>query len=318
MPNKSSKSKSSKSSKSSKTSNSSDTPYILTNTPLVLSLIAVVIFGISSIVWWNNIYTRPQNVFEDMLKNNLATKSITKSTETADGTSTIQKTEQTSFVPNLASRTYLTISQPGQNGDTKVVTESIGTLETDYSKYLKIDTAEKGEDNKKLDYSSVLNIWGRSSLQTGQPQNFQQSILGLVPFANIRPADRPKIIKMLINDQAYKVDYSKVEPKELDGYSALVFPVSINTAKYLTALKELGKIGGFADLSSLDPAQYESSPPIEVKMIVDKRSRKLLEMQFVGVGQKEVYASQGLAAPIEVPAKPIPLEELQQKIQSIK
>jgi hypothetical protein len=295
-----------------------DKPYILTNTPLVLSIIAVTILVIVGIVWWNSIYTRPRNVFEDMLKNNLATKSITKSNSTTENGSSMNKTEQTSFVPNIASRSLLDITQPGEAGDTKVITESIGTLDTDYSQYLKIDTAQKGETGKKLDYGNILNIWGRSSLQTGQPQNFQQSILGLVPFANLKPADRQKAIDLLINDQAYKVDYSKVEPKKLDGYSALVFPVSINTSKYLVALKDIAKAGGFADLSALDPAQYKDSPPVEVKMTIDKRSRQLLEIEFVGVGQKETYSSYGLASPIKLPNKVIAIEELQQKIQEVK
>lgn len=295
-----------------------DKTYLQTHTALVVSLLALVILIIAGVIWWNNIYVRPRNVFEDMLKNNLATKSITKKSETLDGTSEVQKAEQTSFVPNISSRTLLEITQPTEAGETKVVTESIGTLQADFSQYTKIDTAETGNDGKKLDYSKVLNIWGRSSLEAGQPQNFQQSILGLVPFADLRPNDRQKIIAMLINDQAYKVDYSKVEPKKLDGYSALVFPVSINTAKYLKALKELSKVGGFADLSSLDPAQYEDNAPIEIKMVVDKRSRKLLEVEFIGAGQKETYSSYGLSAPIVTPENPIKLEELQKKIQEVR
>lgn len=302
-----------------KSSISSDNvPYILTNTPLVLTVVAIVIMTIVSIAWWNSIYLRPRNVFEDMLKNNLATKSITKMTNNSDGNSTLEKTDQLSFVPQVASQSVLDITQPGPAGETNVVTESIGTLQADYSKYLKIDTSEKGANGKQLDYTSVLNIWGKSSAQSGQPQNLQQSVLGLVPFANIRPEERQKIITMLINDQAYKVDYSKVEPKELDGYSALVFPVSIDSAKYLATLIELSKIGGYADLKGLDPAQYKDNPPIEVKMIVDKRSRKLLEVDFAGTDQKETYASYGLSMPIQVPENTIPIQELQQKIQDVK
>ncbi len=297
--------------------NNENLPLILTNTPAVLIVVSLIIFTVVGIAWWNNIYLRPRNVFEDMLKNNLATKSVTKQTETTNGASIMNETKQVSFVPEMASRSVLKITQPGTDGETEVITESIGTLKTDYSQYLQIDTAEKGEDNKALDYSNVLNTWGRSNPATS-PQNFQQSILGLVPFANIRSDQRLAIVKKLINEQAYVVDYAGVQPKEIDGYSALVFPVSIDSAKYLSVLIELAKMAGYADLSGLDPSQYQDTPPIEVDMIVDKRSRKLLEVDFKGSDQKEVYSSYGLSMPIQPPENSIAIEELQQKIQEVR
>lgn len=301
-----------------KADKSSEVPYLLSNPLVVAVVVGLIMVFVISVVWWNNIYIRPRNVFEDMLKNNLATKSITKQTGNSDGVSSMNKTDQLSFVPQVASHSLLEISQPGAAGETKVTTESIGTLQADYSQYLSIDTPEKGENGKKLDYSKVTNIWGKSGAESGQPQNLQQSTLGLVPFANIRPDERLKIVKMLINDGAYKVDYSKVEPKRLDGYSALVFPVSIDSAKYLKTLIELSKMSGFSDLSGLDPAQYEGNPPIEVSMIIDKRSRKLLEVDFTGSEQKEKYSSYGLSMPILPPEKTIPIFELQQKIQEVR
>lgn len=295
-----------------------DKPYILTNTPAVISVLALLIFIVFGWLWWNKIYIRPRNVFEDMLKNNLATSSVTKTTKSVDGSSNILKNEQLSFVPNIASRALLTINQPGPEGDTKVVTESIGTLTADYSQYTKIDTPQKNAEGKKLDYSKVLNQWGKSNTESGPPQNLQQSILGLVPFARISPNERREIIKMLINDGAYVVDYSKVEPRKVGNKSALVFPVSINTEKYLKTLKVLAKKGGLSDLKSLDPAQYKDNPAIKVKLVIEKSTRHLLELDFEGSDQKETYSSYGLNTPINVPEKSISIEELQQKIQEIK
>ena len=288
-------------------------PFIITHKALSLSIIAVIIFGVAGAAWWKHVYNSPRRVFEGMIRTNLSTVSVTRTTVLDQQGGTVEKVEQLSFVPTVASRTAAIIKQQSAEGDTNVVSETIGTTTKDYSQYVSIKTSQKGSSGTPLNYDPVLNIWGESA----QPQSYQQAVLGLIPFANLKPADADAMFRKLEDKKVYTIDYSKVEPKKVGGKSALVFTVSVNTARYVEVIKEIAKTGGFSDFADLNPADYKDSAPIDVKLTVDKLSRHLLEADFVASAQKEAYSAYGLSTPINVPTKTVPLESLQQKIQEI-
>lgn len=300
-------------SKTSPTSESNQLPFIVTHKALSITIVAAIIFTVASIAWWKNVYNAPRRVFEGMLQTNLTTKGVTRSTLSEDTSSTIQKTEQLSFVPSMASRTVAVIKQGEGDDKTHVISETIGTSEADYSRYVKIETNQKGVEDKPLDYSSVLNVWGQSSA----PQAYSQTVLGLVPFAPLQSNDVNEVLKAFEDKKVYDVDYSKVEPKRLDGKSALVFTVRINTGAYVEVLKMIAQKSGFSDFAGLNPEDYKDNAPITVKLTIDKMSRQLLEADYVDSGQKETYSAYGLVTPIAVPEKTEPIETLQQKIQEI-
>ncbi len=291
----------------------STVPFIVSNKAASLSIVAAIIFVVSGVAWWKHVYNSPYRVFQGMLKTNLTTQSVTRTTITEDQGGPVEKAEQLSFVPQSASRTVVNIDQKGADGDTHVISETIGTPSRDYSRYIKIDTAQKNAQGKKLDYSPVIGRWG----ETAAAQAYQQSILGLVPFANLKPADLPSIVSLFEQKKVYDIDYSKVEPKRLNGKSALVFTVKINTSAYVEVMKTLTKTTGLSDFKDLNPEDYKDNAPIEVKLTVDKLSRQLLVAEYSQSNQKETYSAYGLSAPIDLPNMTMPLESLQQRIQEI-
>lgn len=307
--------------KNSSSSNAStpkdEMPLIVAHKALSIFIIAGIIFIVSGTMWWRQVYNNPHRVFESMLSNNLSTQGVTRSSNSVTDGSPVSKTEQVSFVPTAASRTLVTIEQKGTDGaNTKITSESIGTLSADFSRYVSIQTTQKNKAGKPLDYSKVENIWGKSDSAQAQPQNYSQSILSLVPFANLNAETRDKVLKLMNEKKVYDVDYSKVEPKRMDGKSALVYPVKVNTAGYVEVLKVIAKSLGLGDLPSLDPSAYKDQPPVELKIIVDKQSRHVLEVDY-GQDQKELYSAYGLSLPIVQPNKTIPISELQQKVQEV-
>ena len=289
-------------------------PFIVSHKALSLSVIAVIIFSVSGVAWWKHVYNSPRRVFEGMLRTNLSTASVTRTTVLDQQGGTVEKVEQLSFVPTVAGRTADVIKQQSAEGDTNVIRETIGTTTKDYIRYISIRTAQKGANGKPLNYDPVLNIWGESA----QAQSYQKTVLGLIPFANLKPADVDAMFRKLQDKKVYTVDYSKVEPKRIDGKSTLVFAVTINTAQYVEVIKDIAKTGGFNDFADLNPADYKDSAPIEVKLTVDKLSRHLLEADFVASAQKETYSAYGLSTPVSLPSKTIPLELLQQQVQEVK
>ncbi len=293
-------------------------PFIIVHKALSISLIALIIFIVSGVMWWRQVYNNPRRVFETMLSNNLSTQGVTRSSKSVSEGTPIDKTEQISFVPKIASRTLVIIDQKAPDGaSTSITSETIGTLSQDYSRYIKINTSQKNAEGKPLDYSKVINIWGKSDSLQGEPQNFSQATLGLIPFANLNESTKNKVLEVMNKTNAYEVDYSKVEPKVVGNKAALVFPVKVNTAGYVEALKIVAKATGLGDTPGLDPKSYKDQPPIEIKIIIDKHSRHILEVDY-GQDQKEQYSAYGLSLPIELPNKTIPINELQQKVQDIK
>lgn len=293
-------------------------PFVIVHKALSITLIAAVIFIVSGVTWWRQVYNNPRRVFETMLSNNLSTQGVTKNSKSVDQGTPLDRTDQISFVPTIASRSLVIVEQKGQDGSsTKITSESIGTLKEDYSRYTMIKTDQKNAEGKPLDYSKVVNIWGKSDMLQGEPQNFSQSALGLVPFANLDSKTRDKVLKLLEDKKAYTVDYSKIEPRKVGNKSALVFPVKVNLAGYVEALKVVAKATGLGDTPGLNPEQYKDQPPIDLKIIVDKHSRHILELES-GQNQKETFSAYGLSLPIEIPSKSIPVSELQQKVQEVK
>lgn len=292
---------------------STEKPFIVTNTPLVLVILGLLLIGLFSGLWWNRVYNSPRRVFDGMLANNLTTTSVTRRS-TATGQQGLDRIEQLSFVAPLATRSYVKITQPSTSGETSVQTETIGTQQSDFSRYLKIEVAQ-ADGQKPKSYASVEGIWAQSSLADGQPQYLVQAVQGLMPFANLNAAQRQKILKLIEDKKIYTVNYASSKPKQLNGKSAIDFSVSVNPSQYIVMLQELSKMIGLGKIDGLNAEDYKNQPPINLSVVVDKLSRQIIEITYGQ--QKETYSDYGLSRAIETPEKTIPAEELQQKIQAV-
>lgn len=302
----------------SKGSEAQELPFIVTNKAAAICVVAAVILLVSGIMWWKQVYNHPRRVFEGMLNNSLSLNSITRSTVSDGYGGKTEKVEQLSFVPDAAVRTWVAIDQPAETGSSKVKTETIGTRNQDFSRYLSIETSQTGENGKKLDYSSALNTWGRTSAGT-PPEYYAQAILGIVPFAQVPASQRAEAVKAFSDSKVYEVDYSKVEPKRINGKSALVVPVKVHLKEYLTVFKKVAKDSGLNDFEAVNPDEYADSEPVEVSLTIDKISRNLLAISYAGEpAQVESFSGHGQSLPIKTPEQTILLEQLQQKLQSIK
>lgn len=291
-------------------------PFIIAHKVAALYVLSAVVFIFAGVTWWKQVYNSPHRVFDAMLSNNLSTSSVTRETKNEQDGSTIDKIEKISFVPESGAHSLINIKQSAKGSESDVQTETLGSISADFSRYNKISTSQKNADGKKLDYSSVQGIWGKSVPGESQPQYFSQAVLGIVPFANLNPETRAKVLKVMTDKKAYTVDYDGVKPAKVDGKSALVFPVSVDTAGYVEALNIIIESIGLQN-AKLDASQYKGQPPISITLTVDKLSRHLLEASISGQ-QKETYSAYGIKTPLQFPDKTIPVTELQQKVQAIK
>ena len=296
-------------------------PFIISHRTISITILAAIIFFVSLVSWWKYVYNSPKKVFIGMLNTSLSTPSVTREITNSSGGQTAHQYIQLSFVNQPLSHSVINVSQTAGKISNFVSTETIGTLTTDYSRYLKITSNEKTTTGKPLNFSSVVGAWGTTGkVPTGQPTSagyLQQAIIGLVPFANLNPSQRSSVVGKLLADQVYTTDYSKAKSVKIGSHAAWQYEVSFNTAKYLAIFKNLGNDMGLGPLPGIDPATYQKTPPLSIGLTIDKASRELVRLTYQDGQQQEDYTSYGLSTPVSIPAKTIPISALQTRLSSV-
>jgi len=288
-----------------------------TNTQRI-ALIVVILLMLSGWIWCHYVYMSPKQVFWGMIDNNLATESVTRHVVQEEGGQTLDQTMQLQFGASNSAHNLINVKQAGDTGENEVKSETIGTPKNDFSRYVSIKTGQKTTDGKPIDTSSITNVWAKTDdSKDGQPssaQYFQQSVLGIVPYANLSYQQRQELIKLMKDKKAYDFSSEQTKTEKRNGQAVYVYTVSINPKPYIEMLQKFSKFMGLGG-EGLDPSQYEGAPPLKVEMTVGKASRQLLKIKYVDGGQEETYSSQGLEQAGSLPNKTIPLSELQDRIQ---
>lgn len=279
--------------------------------------LAAVIFAISGFVWWRSVYMSSTNVFWGMIENNLATSSITKNIVQKSEQQSLNQYLQVSFGQTNAAHGLISINQNQGDVKTSVKTETIGTTTTDYNRYLDINTGAS-KDGKKVDTSTVEGVWAKADKSAGQDsaQYFRQSILGIVPTANLGYKDRQETIKLIKDKKVYDFSSGSIKSQKVDGKDAYVYEVSINATAYIEIMQKVTKLMGVGDMG-LDASQYAGSPAVKAEFTIGKLSRQLMRVKYSSTGQEETYNGQGIEVTINEPTKTISLSELQERIQKV-
>jgi len=261
--------------------------------------------------WWHNVYQDSTRVFWSMMDNNLSMASVVKHNAVSQqGTSTDQYT-QMQFGPLSASHGLSNVKQQ----DNTVSSETIGTMENDFSRYINIKTNQKTSKGKAVDASSFMGIWGKTVTapkgQRASVQYFQQSVLGIVAFGNFNGEQRTKLIGFLRSDNTYNL--GQVKSAKFNGRAVYVYDVDISPQNLISFLKQYTKELGLGDIG-LNPSQYAGSPIVKTQFTVDKLSHQLIKVHYISNNQDETYSSMGLEQPIILPTKTISINDLQNKV----
>lgn len=292
-------------------------------TNAVVIVAGIVILAIGGWLWWQNIYSTPERVFWGTISNNLVTTGVTKHilpSSQGSGTTVDQYTRLSFGAQNMV-RSQSILTQVGDTSKSTVVTETAGTVDNDYARYLSIKTDQKGANGKPLDFTKIQGIWGKSADATaGQPSSasyFREAILGLVPFAHFDATTRSQVIGYMHTNDVYNVDFSKTQKTKQNGKSAYVYTVNIMPKAYAALLVDLNKRLGLGPLNGLDPSSYEGAAPIKTEFTIDKNARQLISVKYLSNNQEEDYSGYGLSVPFTLPTQTVPISELQNRIQSI-
>jgi hypothetical protein len=285
---------------------------------LVLVVAAVVVLGVSGWGWWHNIRSNPERTFYGAIENNLRTRSVTRQVEQSSGSQKLNQGVELTLSPKAVAHGFTTMSQSG-SVNASVKTELVSTATEEYVRYTAIDTDQKNSAGAPLNFQELLNIWGKSSSErTGQPgELYGESILGVVPSANLGVHNRQALMKLIREKKVYDFDEQKLERTIQNGRPTYTYTVTVAPEAYISLLKEFGGMVGLQQLQSLDPEQYKGAQPLTFRLGVDVWGQKLTSVEYAGGARTERVGGYGIHHDIELPKNSIPVEELQAKLQQI-
>lgn len=266
----------------------------------ILVGIGAILFAVAIGLWWQNIYTDPQRVFENMLKNNFTTVGYTRTTtQTANGTLT--RSSQIQLLANPSIRTIETLAQ----GDDSQKTEYYIRPDQTIARIVEYP------DERVVDQWVTLPM---DDLFMQEVVDYTFFPMGLLPSEK-----RNNLVDFIRENQVYSIDYNDVTKDVVDGRDVYVYEVSIPLQSYAAMLQKFSAALGsaFAEKASeINPSNYEGTQPIILKASVDKYSHRLIQVTSEGSIQTvETYKGYGITnQTFEIPTDVISADELQQRL----
>lgn len=277
------------------------------------------LLAVSTIAWWKLVFSHPINVFDRMLSSSLATPSVFKQTSQSSEGQALDQTLALVTKPQARVSSKSVLRQTTA-AETRVTTESIGTLEADYVRYTDIKTKQAGPDGKPIDFNNVLNVWGKSSQDSmaGGPQLFNQTLFGIVPIGDIAEPERSLLLRQITDTGVYKFDSKTVKRQTVNGRPVYSYQVSIRPMDYITMLKAFARSLGVAQLERIDPTQYKDDKPLSFSFDIDVLSGQLKKIDHADSKRVETYSSYGIRKNIPIPNTSISVDELQSRLQKLR
>lgn len=272
-----------------------------------------VLYAISALLWWNGVYLSPRRVFDDMLANNLSTRSVTKNITLEASGEQLTQTVQLQLGATNAAFWLVTAKYDGNS----VTTESIGTPQADYVRYTKIETSNQ-EAAKQ--YRPVLNQWAKSMASTETAGGLlQQALLDInyapvPPVGNVTADSRSQMLEFMREHSIFQPDYGTVRTVVVGDRQAFEYTVLVEQAPYVRLMQSFEKSFGFNTLSDVSATQYQGQPPDKIVMAVDKLSHQLVRVSYERTGYTETFSGYGISSPIQIPSRTITLDTLRQRL----
>jgi hypothetical protein len=287
---------------------------------IAAAILVIVIVG--GWLWWHNVHSDPQRVFEAMLANSLQTTAVTRHIEQSSAVQQMDQTIQFTTSPTNQAHASTILTQGGA-GEARIEAETISTPYTEYVRYKSIDTPLKTADGKPVNFSKAIGIWGKNLSPTTDEEAqtngelFGDSTLGVVPFANFPVHTRKALLRYLKENTVYSPDYSHVDRKIVNGRPEYTYAVTMKTQAYVEYLKKVAHEVGLTQLESVDVSKLAGSPDLKFELTVDVWSRQLVRVAAEGSEQGETLSAHGVVRYAETPTDVISIDDLQSIIYTI-
>jgi hypothetical protein len=256
--------------------------------------------------WYNKVYLKSENVFWSTISNNLNTGHVTRTSAQVSEQQSLTQATDLQLSPILAARTTVTLSDKTSNQ--KVVTETIGTQNDDFLRYVEI-TGPQAPKN-----SDVVGVWAKQTLPDGeQPRILADALLGgVLMFGDLSASQRKQLVSELKDTGAF-TKYDLIDTKTIDGRKIYTFNTAVNIAKYTKVFKTyLGMIGQESLANEL--GDQESDAQYEFILTINAGTRQPTSLKAKAGDGLETYSNFGRRTPIIWPTTNTTIAELQEKI----
>ncbi len=282
--------------------------------------VGLALLVVSGGLWWCKLSVSPERVFWGMIEQSLSTSGVTMSSTMNQGESSLEQKMQYSLGAESKAWSSTTLHQ----GETVVVTEVLGTLGADYTRYSHIQTERTNAEGAPLDVSKVLNVWAKAEGPAGTSPLISQTVLGLtlplgsmsVPIGNLNSEQRKALLDQIRNEDVYETSFKDAKKETINGRLHYVYEVKIQSIPYVHLIKEFSKQIGLHDLDQLDPNEYQGEP-LTVQFTVDARAKRLVEVYVTASDFRQQFSSYDVPVSLEAPKDSIPAGELQQRLNEL-
>jgi hypothetical protein len=286
---------------------------VVTSAKFIVVFALLVVIGTFG-VWQYHNTTNVDRVFWGMVDNNMQTSAYSRHTSQKSGAQSVDQVLETATTPQHRLFSDSIFVQTGVDS-ARAVTENIGTPTSDYVRYTDIETAQK------LDFKEVLGVWGVTESQVpGQTtgQLYNQAVLGIIPTGNLTAAQRREIVKIMHEKNAYTYTLVNTTRSLPFGRPTYTMQVVVNPVGYISALKQFAGYVGLNHLTQVNPADYEKANKLSFSVSIDGWTHQIISTNENSGGKTEIITGRNMRKVLpEAPTNAIPVDELQQKLQSI-
>ncbi len=285
----------------------------------LLLLAGVVLLALVIWVQWHFVRSNPKRTFYAAIENSLRTPDVSKQISQEGPGQNLSQQVQLNLGPSHITRAQATIMGSGQ-ANTTVKTDTVATPREDFVRYTAITTDQKGASGKVLDFSKLLNIWGKSGSLDGKQTTgelYSESVLGIVPIGNVSGEQRTGLMDFIKHKKVFTFDEAKIKKSQEGNRPVYTYEVTVSPEPYVGMLKRYAKAVGLTQLETLDPSTYRTARPITVSVSIDVWSQQVTRIQYPEGARTERLGSYGVHHEASIPTKSVPVEELQQRLQAI-
>ncbi len=283
----------------------------------LIILLGIAVVLLAGWFWLSHIFESPRAVFWGMFSNSLSTASVTRQVTETGGGQNLKETIILELGKNNIAQSNTVLSE----GNSVVSTETIGTPQVDYTRYISAKTNQKTTAGKPINFSSIIGIWGKSTTGglSADPLDhlFGQTLLGIVPIGNLPPIERTVLLNQMKTNKVFNANFSKIQHGKIKGRSVDIFQVSVSPVGYAQLLTAFAKDLGYQNVPELNPSNYRSDSALKVQFDINPASRQLVQISYPGSNHVELYGDYGVKPNIAIPNRTISTAALEQKLLKV-
>lgn len=280
-------------------------------------LIVLLLASSGAAYFWNkSVRQSSPDLFWNSLGKAMTTNGITCTIQDTQGDRKSEQEVQLDLRAGSGATSKTTINHKG----TTITTEGIATKSAEYIRYTEIRTDQKNASGRPLNFSSVLNVWGKQPTDTAKPTSlYGQTALGgcVLPLASLSKMQAEKHIQELQKGEVFKTNARAVNHESYEGRRMRVFDVTVQPAQYISFMKQFAASSGLKTLDTVNADEYATRKPEDLKIFVDATG-KVRAVVYKDSKRTVQLTDYGKRADIEEPTKSIPVEELQKRLQAVR